>query len=229
MKLLLYILLLSSFAHPAKLCAQDKNKEATNFDFGLAIMPQYAFANTMRLDLDMTLKNKNVLTISTMFSFARHSSSFFSNDDDYYDYYYDDEHPQNIALTGAGLKLTLRHFFGDFNNNSGLYLGGGLHYRYSHVEYKVADWAELTEDGNNYLSYGLTEKEENFNQFGIDFILGYQMYLTDNIYGDIFGGWGLRISDFSDGKNEDYWSETVFDLAYSGYIPLLGFRLGIFF
>ena len=219
-------MLLTCLSFFTKVIAQEE--EEKTFNFAVAIVPQYAFASTMRLDFDFKLKKNNVLTVAPMFSFARHSSLLFSNQNNSYDYYYEDNYPQDIALTGGGLKLTLRHFFGDFNRNSGMYLGGGLHYRYSHVEYVVEDWQTSTVDGDNYLSYGYTDKEDNFNQVGIDFLLGYQMYFMDNIYGDFFAGWGLRISD-SDDATDEYWSETVFDLAYSGYTPLAGLRLGIFF
>lgn len=225
MKKLIYILLFA-FLLPSALLAQEE--EARFYDFGVAIVPQYAFASTMRFDFDFTIKNNNVVTVAPMFSFARHSSLLFPGQDDSYYYEYEENYPQDIALTGGGLKVTLRHFFGDFNMNTGIYLGGGLHYRYSHVEYKVEDFINTTVDGDAYISYGLVDKEENFNQVGVDFIFGYQMSFFDNMYGDLFAGWGFRMSD-SDDASDDYWSETVFDIAYSGYTPLAGIRLGIFF
>lgn len=223
MKRIIYILFLAVLS--LNVCAQDE--EVKVFDLGVAIVPQYAFASTMRIDFDLTLKKNNVLTIAPMFSFARHSSLLFSNNNSY-DYYYEDDYPQDISLTGAGLKLTLRHFFGDFDKNTGMYLGGGLHYRYSHVEYKVDGTYTYSEDGDTYITYGMIDKEENFNQVGLDFLLGYQMYFIDNIYGDFFAGWGFRMSD-ADDSSDEFWSETVFDIAYSGYTPLAGIRLGIFF
>lgn len=226
--LMLAIILLSCFSPSRQLIAQEEEKEPTTFNFGIAIVPQYAFASTMRFDFDFTLKNNNVITVAPMFSFARHSSLLFSSQNDSYDYYNHKNYPQDIALTGGGLKLTLRHFFGDFKQNSGLYLGGGLHYRYSHVTYKMEGWQNSTIDGDDYMTYGYADEEEDFNQVGVDFLLGYQMYLRDNIYGDFFAGWGFRMSDSND-ENDNYWSETVFDIGYSGYTPLAGIRLGIFF
>lgn len=223
MKLLIYILFFMTFS--TNICAQEEEKQV--FDLGVAIVPQYGFASTMRVDFDITLKNNNVLTIAPMFSFARHSSLLFPDQDTYY--YYDEEtYPQDISLTGGGLKLTLRHFFGDFDRNSGMYLGGGLHYRYSHVEYQVLGWNSNVVDGDNYMNYEYIDKEDSFNQVGLDFLLGYQMFFVDNIYGDFFAGWGFRISD-DDDTSDEYWSETVFDIGYSGYTPLAGIRLGIFF
>ena len=185
----------------------------------------------MRIDVDITLKNNNVLTLSPMFSFARNASLIFSNSSDSYDsYYYSETYPKNIALTGGGLKVQVRHFFGDFNHNTGLYAGAGLHYKYSHVSYNKEDWVDYTEDGFNYIRYGDQRFENTFNQGGLDVIFGYQMYLLDNIYGDFFAGWGFRLSDYKNTLNEDhYWGETIFDLGYSGYIPLMGLRFGVFF
>ncbi|MDA3853798.1 MAG: hypothetical protein PF444_06110, partial [Bacteroidales bacterium] len=181
MRNILLLLLLACLMPSTVITAQEEESE--KFEFAIAIVPQYAFASTMRLDFDFTLKNNNVLTLAPMFSFARHSSLLFSSQNDSYYYSDNESYPQDIALTGGGLKVTLRHFFGDFNMNSGMYLGGGLHYRYSNVKYKVEDWQASIIDGDDYITYGYTEKEENFNQVGLDFIVGYQMYFMDNVYG----------------------------------------------
>lgn len=215
-----------------KILASDADTTMTKqYKVGVAIVPQYAITGTMRMDIDITLKNNNVLTLSPMFSFARNSSLLFANSGSAYDsYYYDDVYPQNIALTGGGLKVKIRHFFGDFNRNSGLYAGGGLHYRYSHVSYTQEDWVGYVEDGFNYMAYGDDKLKKSFNQGGLDVIFGYQLYLLDNIYGDFFAGWGFRLSDYDEVTGEDnYWSETIFDLGYSGYTPLMGLRIGVLF
>ena len=52
--------------------------------YGIAILPQYAIASTMRLDFDIALKKTNVLTLSPMFSFARNSSLLFPNNSNNY-------------------------------------------------------------------------------------------------------------------------------------------------
>ncbi len=225
-KLILTIVLCVVFS--ASLSAQEKEQ----FKFGVAAVPQYAFASTMRVDFDITVKHKNVITIAPMFSLARHSSLLFLEDNYSYDYaydYYDDDYPKDVSLIGGGLKVTWRHFFGDFHRNTGLYAGVGLHYRYSHVEYTVNSWMEIEKNGNQYITYGSAAKEDNFNQGGFDFICGYQMYFFDNLYGDLFGGWGFRISDYNEKGSNNHWGETIFDFAYSGYTPLIGLRLGVFF
>lgn len=209
---------------------QIQETEEKVFDFGVAIVPQYAFASTMRLDFDITLDHNNTLTVSPLFSFARNSSLLFSGGYSSYDYYYEDnQYPQDISLTGGGMKLMWRHFFGNFHQNTGVYMGVGMHYRYSFVKYSVQDWISYTEDDVEYQTYGNLYKDDQFNQLGVDFILGYQLYLTDHIYGDVYAGWGFRISDYDEDESDEFWGETVFDLAYSGYTPLLGLRLGIFF
>ncbi len=225
--LLLFILLYSS---SVLLTAQNDSSNVDSYKLGVAIMPQYAIVGTMRLDVDITLKKHNVLTISPMFSFARNSSLLMTSSYDSYDSYYQtDNYPENISLTGGGMKVTLRHFFGDFYLNSGFYAGAGLHYRYSHVDYTKAGWEPITEDGYDYLVYGDVDLKHDFNQGGLDVIFGYQLYLVDNIYGDIFAGWGFRLSDFDEKPNDDDWNETIFDFGYSGYTPLFGMRIGVLF
>ena len=232
MKTILLIIFSIMLLFSVQLKAEEEAQKKETFKFGVAILPQYAIANTMRMDFDLTLKNHNVLTISPLFSFARHSSLLFSNNESYYDGYsnYDtNDNPENISLTGGGVKLTLRHFFSDFNRNTGMYFGAGLHYKYSHISYEKKDW--ISEASSlPLIHYGLETYTKNFNQGGLDFIIGYQMYLLDNIYGDLFVGWGFRLSDFNNDDNEDdYWGETIFDVGYTGYTPLLGLRFGVFF
>lgn len=228
MKIISLISLLSSLCFG--IFAQSlPDKEQENFGWAVAMLPQYAIVSTMRIDFDRTIGHNNVITLSPMFSFARNSSLLFPNSDDYY---YDNatQYPENISLTGGGLKFTFRHFFGDFNLNSGLYLGGGLHYRFSHVEYQEEGWIAHETNGDSYLHYEMIDKEEDFNQVGVDVILGYQIYLIDNIFLDVFGGWGIRISDYDTERGEvNHWGETIFDIGYSGYTPLMGLRLGVFF
>jgi len=230
------VLIIGLFLLPLFAWAQAEDQtlskqEAKVFDFGIAIVPQYAFGSTMRVDFDMTLNEQNTLTISPLFSFARNSSLMFSGGDSYdYNYYYEDtQYPEDISLTGGGLKLMWRHFFGLFNQNTGIYMGAGTHYRYSSVTYSLQDWETYIEDGLEYQVLRDLEKRDHFNQMGVDFILGYQLYLTDHIYGDVYAGWGFRISDFDEDESDDFWSETIFDPAYTGYTPLLGLRMGVFF
>lgn len=230
MKQYIYILLIAFILPYSTIVAQENNNET--FKIGIALVPQYAITNTMRLDVDITLKNKNVITLSPMFSYARHSSLLFSYDDDYYyyddDYYYDSNEPENISLTGGGLKATFRHFFGSFDQNRGPYIGGGLHYRYSYVEYEIDDWVDFIDENGDYITYSTVTKNDNFNQFGADFIIGYQFSLAEHLYGDIYGGWGIRLSDFDEKQSDSNWDDSIYDVAYAGYLPLIGLRIGIF-
>lgn len=168
-----------------------------------------------------------------MFSFARNSSLLFSDNSNNYSYYdseYEENYPQNISLTGIGFKAMYRHFFGTFENNTGPYAGIGGHYRFSHVEYETQDWVSGSLDGIPTIRRGMRDSEQDIHQGGLDILFGYQLYLVDNLFLDLYGGWGFRLSDFdSDDDDDNYWGETIFDIGYSGYTPLLGMRLGLFF
>lgn len=209
--------------------AQTLPEENVHYEWGIATVPQYAIASTVRIDFDKTLRNNNVLTIAPMFSYAQNSSLLFNSNSDSYSAYYDSEYPEDVTLIGGGGKLNFRHFFGRFHRNTGLYLGAGLHYRFSHIEYSERAWAQETVDDADYYHYKMVDKEQNFNQVGFDCMIGYQVHLLDKIFLDVFTGWGLRISDHDAESGEtDYWGETIYDIAYSGYTPLWGLRLGVF-
>lgn len=211
--------------------AKTSSEENEALAWGIFILPQYAASKSMRVDFDKVLNNNSVITLSPMFSFARNSSLLFGNSDDSYGYYDEDfTEPQDISITGGGVKFMIRHFFGDFKKNSGLYFGGGVHYKYSHIEYDQKTWVEQTSNGDNYIHYEDARLEQKIHQFGFDVILGYQLYMVDNIFIDVYGGWGLRLSNYDEyNTNIDYWGETIFDAGYKGYLPLLGLRLGLYF
>lgn len=197
------------------LASTAQEKKSMTGDFAIALVPQYAIYNGIRLDFDFKIKPNQVLTLAPMFNYAYKSEIYY---------------PDATNYTGGGLKVNYRYFPQSSGTPVGGYLGMGLHYKYTSVEYSSFDYYNYEEDGLTYQSYGEMDKEESFHQGGYDLLVGYQWIFDDLLIMDLYCGWGFRASGFDPDKagNDSFWAETIFDPAYSGFTPLLGFRVGLF-
>lgn len=118
--------------------------------------------------------------------------------------------PYEMSYSGGGAFLNYRYF----PTSQGVYTALGLNYRYLNADY--------------YDSYSDDEEEENakFNTGGFDLTLGYQFRLIEELFMDIYFGMGFRYTDQNTIENDSYWTDSFFDLGYSGFLPVLGLRIG---
>ena len=123
-------------------------------------------------------------------------------------YMYD---PESTSYAGVGLFTNYRYF----PSGKGIYAGVGLNYRYLNTDY--SDYNEET------------EKHAKFNTYGFDFTFGYQFRLVEQLFMDLYLGWGFRYSLQDTEEEEEYWSDAFLDLGYSGFLPVAGLRLGFEF
>lgn len=129
-------------------------------------------------------------------------------------YYMDDSYmydPESTSYTGVGGFLNFRYFPAD----KGMYAGMGLNYRYLDTEY-------------SYYNDGVVQ-QATFNTTGFDIIFGYQFRLVEQLFMDLYLGWGFRYSIQDSNEEDKYWSDAFLDLAYSGFLPVAGLRLGFEF
>lgn len=129
-------------------------------------------------------------------------------------YYMDDTYmydPESTSYTGVGGFFNFRYF----PAKKGMYAGMGLNYRYL---------------STSYLEYSETvEREASFNTAGFDIMFGYQFRLVEQLFMDLYLGWGFRYSIQDSEEPEEYWSDAFLDLGYSGFLPVAGLRLGFEF
>lgn len=119
--------------------------------------------------------------------------------------------PDNTSYTGVGAFVNYRYF----PSGKGIYALLGLNYRFLDTEYTKY---------NDELLH-----KAQFNTFGFDMSIGYQFLLVDQFFLDLYFGWGFRYSLDNSDEDPSYWSDAFLDLAYSGFLPVAGIRLGFEF
>ncbi|MFB6343939.1 hypothetical protein ACE1ET_19615 [Saccharicrinis sp. FJH62] len=214
MKNLILTTILCLFILP--LHAQTESDNVTqnlDWQFSIGIVPQYAIISGMRLDFDLKLKQTQYLTLAPQMYYNENYTLFY---------------PESTDMKGAGLNVNYRYIFSQNGKPEGPYVGAGLVYKYYTLKYWGDEWVDYVELGNTYSEQVNHEINQRFNQFGYDLLIGYQGTL-DRFFFDMYLGWGFRLSDFDKDKSgDDFWSETVFDPGYSGFLPTIGFRVGLF-
>lgn len=129
-------------------------------------------------------------------------------------YYMDNSYmydPESTSFTGAGAFINYRYF----PSGKGIYASTGINYRYLDTKY-----SDYNDD---------SDKEAQFNTFGFDFTFGYQFRLVEQLFMDLYLGWGFRYSLQETVEEEEYWSDAFLDLGYSGFLPVAGLRIGFEF
>jgi outer membrane protein assembly factor BamA len=119
--------------------------------------------------------------------------------------------PESTSYTGVGVFANYRYF----PSGKGIYAGVGVNYRFLNTDYSEYNEA--------------TEKNAKFNTYGFDFTFGYQFRLVEQLFMDLYLGWGFRYSLQDTEEDEEYWSDAFLDLGYSGFLPVAGLRLGFEF
>jgi len=129
-------------------------------------------------------------------------------------YYMDNSYmwePESTSFVGVGAAANLRYF----PTGKGVYALCGLNYRFLDAD---------------YVKYGQTEENEaKFNTSGFDVAFGYQFFLVEQLFMDMYLGWGFRYSTQATVEEDVYWSDMILDLAYSGFLPVAGVRIGFGF
>lgn len=129
-------------------------------------------------------------------------------------YYMDDTYmyePESTSYTGIGVFLNYRYF----PTGNGMYAGLGLNYKHLNTDYFVYNET--------------TEENAKFDTYGFDITLGYQFRLVEQLFMDLYLGWGFRYSLQETVEEDAYWSNAFLDLGYSGFLPVAGLRLGFEF
>lgn len=129
-------------------------------------------------------------------------------------YYMDNSYmwdPESTSYLGVGLHANYRYF----PSGRGIYVGLGMSYKFLNAEY-----TKYSEEAK--------EKAE-FHTMGFDYLFGYQFKLVEQLFMDLYLGWGFRYSIENSNEADDYWSNAILDLGYSGFLPVAGVRVGFEF
>ncbi len=203
--------------------AQTEEPNKRDYKFAIGLMPQYSIYGGMRVDFDIKLKPQHYLTIGPQAYYAKNTDVFYT---------------ENTDFSGFGVNINYRYFPSKLVQPTGFYLGAGLVLQSTKATYTNSSYfISYTEDGLPKQMYANSFNDPNYPQTqskrffkgGYDLLVGYQRVYENTIFLDAYAGWGFRLSDYDAQKNSsEYWGETIFDPGYSGFLPLIGFRFGIF-
>ncbi len=216
MLLLLGILMFSPLSAQNNILGVDddilKVNESIGGDFGIALMPQYAITQGMRIDFDFKIANHQYITIGPQWYYAKDSQRFYRN---------------KVDMSGAGINVNYRYFFSESRLPSGPYVGFGLHYKFMNLNYDDYNWISYTESGNTFYRDEYGTRELNVQQGGYDILMGYQIAFNRFLM-DFYIGWAFRVSDYDSEEYGSDWNETIFEPGYEGFLPTGGIRIGFF-
>lgn len=196
--------------------AQEIRRDLNYSKYVLSVQPQYIFIRAVRADIDIRLKeSQNWLIISPKF----HQS----NNDYIWSFYFDN-------WMELGLDISHRYYPVLKQKPEGFYLQYGLSYNLSQLSYEGNHWITTDYDGQDAWTVESTELKDNIHKAGLNLLIGYQVLSADNFVVDWYIGAGYRNSwmNKSDPSSREI-SGGILNPAYKGFLPLIGYRIGVTF
>jgi len=197
---------------PMSLLAQVDNQPKTN-PWALGLVPQYAFTNGIRVDLDVPLNHTNSLIIAPQIYMHSGGNSWI------WDY---------NEMLGAGVNIKHRKYLMQMKNQSGFYLDYGPTFQTFSITQHALLPEEFTEDGATYIELVDGETTTQLFKFGLDFTLGARLVAGKLLYVDPFIGMGIRMSfDNQTSGLHKHYDSFWYDYGYTGIIIVAGWRFGV--
>ncbi|NVO19226.1 MAG: hypothetical protein HXX13_05965 [Bacteroidetes bacterium] len=186
---------------------------------GIGIVPQYAFMNGLRTDLDFRLKKgkPNWLVISPEIFLSPANPTVYNYD----------------SMWGAGLELQHRYYLNPKNEiPKGFYLGYGPLFQYFSITAQRYYTERVFENGIEYYKVKLAHVTTGIYKAGVTMTAGYQLVtFRSSVYFDFYLGTGMRLS-FDDRlpsglthEFNDWWASY----GYSGTLLTAGVRIGMLY
>jgi hypothetical protein len=192
--------------------SQEPNTELTQ---KVMFVPQFLITNGVRIDYERKVEPKRWIVISPYIYYKASE--------------YNASGTPKTTLAGAGLELGHKIVLGKSkNHNLQYYYGYSALYQRFRINRNGDLWKTYIEDGNPIMKLSNEDYKLDINKMGLNLFIGAQVDRADNLYLDIFMGFGLRYSI----RNEPYGlnltnDELNFDYYYTGTIFLIGFKLGL--
>ena len=201
------------------LLSQDETVEEFKPDFGVSILPQYAFVGTLKLEFDKRIGNtQNWIVISPSYT--------SSENDKAWSFSYD-------RKVGAGLNISHRYYMSNLEERYLLYLQYGLTYNFTRLEYEGAFWINSDFDGIDVITASFENIHDTHHKYGGDFIVGWSTTELgmEKFLLDIYIGVGFReSSSTTTGENiQTNKGDGILSPSFRGILPLAGIRYGITF
>lgn len=194
--------------------------------------PQYLIINGLKLNIEKRMRRQtDWLIISPSLYYKEYETVDISE----YDYTYDNGFTttKNIkAVKGAGLAIENRLLLTtpSFNRSIGFYLvpyfSYGLSYNFFEITREDFGFVTIPEDGVPYMYEGYVQSKTNIHKAGLNFTLGLQAEVMEDVVTECYLGFGMRYSIY-DG---DYkYNKSSLDYGYKGFLLLGGFKIGVGF
>ena len=208
--------------------AQAKiDNDTSRFTNYIALVPQYAIRNGIRVDYARRLKNHNHWLIFAP-QFYSDMNGYYWSPSNYYGAYQ--------TMTGAGINMYYQFvvFKSAKKNRSSnisrqsIYFAFGPNFQYYSLKNTEEVASPFEEDGVTYYRFNLEEVRKSLYRVGAVADVGYQLAF-DRFLLDLYLGVAVKYSLDGNGQIiEGYYDEWT-DITYSGILMDGGVKLGFFF
>ena len=181
--------------------------------YSVALVPQYAFQNGIRLDFEHYFDERKRAVLAAP-------------------YFYSSENTRNDEeLTGYGLEVQYKRY-GKYveMDYPVVYFAFGLSVRKFDIGYDVEDWVNGELDGLPVIQRGQRQVDHDIIKIGGSFLIGFQQSLFQELMlVDLYGGMGFDHSitkvNYSDPRDYNTWFG---DYGYKGMSLRMGMKLGFY-
>jgi hypothetical protein len=236
MKKRLYLLMIALLCCTSYLFAQSETPPryaATQKKFTIATHPlQLLLNNCLRLDFEMRIEDGPgwMRFSQTLYWMEKdlERQSYHYDGKRYYLGSYDFSFREPFSrLRGSGIEVNYKRFL---DPRRGLYVAAGLDYTYFDLLYYggVGEWKSFTQDGLQYheYSYSMGNHTQNIHRISANHYVGWQIPARHAFLFDAFGGLSYRYSIPTD-KNKPSFGNDIFSYGYTGWVVMIGIRLGV--
>ncbi len=203
-------------------CGRCLSQENSYGDFCIAIDPSYWPASGFRGDVEGRLQGNHWL-VGSIFYYQGIINKFgraniepakrvvFADGD---------------SMRGLGFELQHKMFF----EGSDFYFAYGPVFKRYTVSFREAMWHKKVMDGLEYYVHEPVSLQQRINRFGATAIIGKRQHFNDFFIVDFHIGAAYKQSVVTaDAEGYRSYTRNEWDLAFSGFYPIGGFKLGYLF
>lgn len=184
-----------------------------NFNLTASIQPLFAINNALRLDVEINPAKKFPTLI-----ISPEIYSGYSEDKGSY---------LEIKDEISGLGIGISHKVNFKVSRLRPYLTYGFMYRNIAVKYSDEGFIPVFREGLEYYEFGYLSDKLRINSFLVNSCAGFEITKFDRIVIDFYGGIGLKNSSRkSNFPEKRLYSQEQYSLAYSGFLPMAGVKIG---
>ncbi|MBN2520842.1 MAG: hypothetical protein JXB17_10085 [Bacteroidales bacterium] len=203
-----YIILLTAFI--LFISANGQENEPKTLIMGV---PQYLIIDGLRIDFDFKRKTNQWLTISPIVYLKNNEKNFSK-----------EYNSDNNSIIGGGLGILFKEFLLNKPGPKGIYFAYGPLYQYNKINTTGNYWIDVNLEKHETEGLYATQ----IHKAGANCTIGGQFKIAENLFGDIYLGFGVRYSFLIHNNGEgSRFNSSWIDHGYSGILLVSGIRIGI--